>query len=527
MTFPSFVQTREASIGTAALLISSDLLVIQVSITPSRGLVWDATGDRFEASTWTTEGNLGESITMTLPCTDVAGWRDSVTGALIDVSAPDSYTHTYTGTIRFLDSTKRSIGKSVTLRPFVLPRGDGSTVDLDKLLPVPGVAGGSVLVPDSWSALVADAVAAAAAIGNADNLLTGTVADARLPVTAQAATLAATFGGLPAAYIDPRTMADGAVTTLSRGTLSASYGNSPAAISSGRIVHTPLTGANSAAYVEANLSGPARRIGAIVEWPAATGTLALVLPSGSWLGGITNAGVHATVTAAGTVSSGRYISPGGLVGTQTAAVGALTGRHTFEVGVDTRLQQITVWLDGKRILKYTDAAAFANLATYAIWELFEPNGTSDTPVIIHSAWADVEQVIPPSPIGTDVTPQAPTTSAIVATTGTYPITTSIASIGMGSVTATYPSSGKILARYSCWVDATAATGVVFGSQNAIGAQKIAGAGFVGRVTCETIMVGTPGASVTITPRMWTSAGTASVTVGGSAGDATISAINLR
>ncbi len=106
---------------------------------------------------------------MTLPCTDVAGWRDSVTGALIDVSAPDSYTHTYTSTIRFLDSTKHSIGKPVTLRPFVLPRGDGSTVDLDKLLPVPGVAGGSVLVPDSWSALVADAVAAAAAaaIGNA------------------------------------------------------------------------------------------------------------------------------------------------------------------------------------------------------------------------------------------------------------------------------------------------------------------------------------------------------------------------
>lgn len=163
MTFPSFVQTREVSIGTASLLISADPLVIEVTITPSRGLVWDATGDRFEASTLTTEGNLGESITMTLPCTDVVGWRDSVTGALIDVSAPGSYTHTYAGTIRFLDSTKHSIGKSVTLGRFVLPVGDGSPVDLDKLLPVPGVSGGSVLVPDSWSALVADAVAAAAA----------------------------------------------------------------------------------------------------------------------------------------------------------------------------------------------------------------------------------------------------------------------------------------------------------------------------------------------------------------------------
>ena len=193
MTFPSFVQTREASIGTASLLISADPLVIQVTITPSRGLVWDATGDRFESSTLVTEGNLGESITLDLPCTDVAGWRDSATGALIDVSAPDSYTHTYTAVVRFLDAGKHSTGRAVTLGPFVLPAGDGSPMDLDKLLPVPGVAGGSVLVPDSWSALVADAVAAAEAIGNADNLLTGTVADARLPVTAQAATLAATY----------------------------------------------------------------------------------------------------------------------------------------------------------------------------------------------------------------------------------------------------------------------------------------------------------------------------------------------
>ena len=160
MTFPSFVQTREASIGTASLLISADPLVIQVTITPSRGLVWDATGDRFESSTLVTEGNLGESITLDLPCTDVAGWRDSATGALIDVSAPDSYTHTYTAVVRFLDAGKHSTGRAVTLGPFVLPAGDGSPVDLDKLLPVPGVAGGSVLVPDSWSALVADAVAA-------------------------------------------------------------------------------------------------------------------------------------------------------------------------------------------------------------------------------------------------------------------------------------------------------------------------------------------------------------------------------
>lgn len=167
-----------------------------------------------------------------------------------------------------------------------------------------------MLVPDSWSALVADAVAAAAAIGNADNLLTGTVADARLPVTAQAATLAATFGGLPAAYIDPRTMADGAVTTLSRGTLSASYGNSPAAISSGRITFAPTSGSNSASYIEADLTAQCGRLGMEIEWPSGSDcTFALVIPAaGGWLAGIGNAGVHMTITSAGVVSCGRYVS---------------------------------------------------------------------------------------------------------------------------------------------------------------------------------------------------------------------------
>ena len=111
----------------------------------------------------------------------------------------------------------------MTLGRFVLPVGDGSPVDLDKLLPVPGVAGGSVLVPDSWSALVADAVAAAEAIGNADNLLTGTVADARLPVTAQAATLAATY--------TPRTNS----LTFAAGDISPIAGSGPSTIQNGGV----------------------------------------------------------------------------------------------------------------------------------------------------------------------------------------------------------------------------------------------------------------------------------------------------
>ena len=341
MTFPSFVQTREVSIGTASLLISADPLVIEVTITPSRGLVWDATGDRFEASTLTTKGNLGESITMTLPCTDVAGWRDSVTGALIDVSAPDSYTHTYTGTIRFLDWTNHSIGKSVTLGRFVLPAGDGSPVDLDKLLPVPGVSGGSVLVPDSWSALVADAVAAAEAIGNADNLLTGTVADARLPVTAQAATLAATF----AARTNSLTFAAGDISPIA--------GSGPSTIQNGGVF--PAWSLTKASAMTVGISA------VIPSHWTTYDVVAIGAPRTGVGGGVALRHSRISAGVGDNLSSGRIY--GNVVPTETGLVAGVLQSITLGSG-------LAVPASGKMLgLHVTRMVADAGDTTTDIWDL--------------------------------------------------------------------------------------------------------------------------------------------------------------
>jgi hypothetical protein len=166
MAFPVYVPTRTVAIGSASLLASADPLTLQVIVTPSRGLIWDATGERFERSQVTVLGTVGTAVTMALPRTDVAGWRDEATGALIDVSVSGSYSHTYTALVSFLDAAGHSLGlASAIIGPFTLPAGDGSTVDLDKMLTAPTVAGGAVAVPDAWSGLVAAAQAAVAAMG--------------------------------------------------------------------------------------------------------------------------------------------------------------------------------------------------------------------------------------------------------------------------------------------------------------------------------------------------------------------------
>ena len=373
----------------------------------------------------------------------------------------------------------------------------------------------------------------AAAIGNADNLLTGTVADARLPVTAQAATLAATFGGLPAAYIDPRTMADGAVTTLSRGTLSASYGNSPAAISSGRITFAPTSGSNSASYIEADLTAQCGRLGMEIEWPSGSDcTFALVIPAaGGWLAGIGNAGVHMTITSAGVVSCGRYIS-NSLVGTQTTRIGPQTGRHSIEVLLDTKRTEITVLVDGVTIHRYVDATAWSYLSDRAIWELFLANGTSGTPGYIRSAWADVEKVIPPSPLGLQIPQVRKGYGAMFSDAASINLSTTYRStIAIGTLSVYVPPSGRMLCRYRTWItaNALATNRRVYGSIAGAADQALMWGGQLGAVTCEVVVTGTPGALQVLTPQMWAedASGTVTVTVSSTSGVTVMSAIPLE
>lgn len=165
MAFPEYVPVRAVSVGGAMVIESSDLIRIRVTIKASKSLVWDATGYRFEkrqAGVIATS-ELGSEVTISLPRTDVAGWRDPALNAIIDVSAEGSYTHRYTALVEFLDANLKSLGISpVTLGPFVVPAGDG-TIDLDKTVPASSVSGELIMVPDLWGQLVAEAQAAAVA----------------------------------------------------------------------------------------------------------------------------------------------------------------------------------------------------------------------------------------------------------------------------------------------------------------------------------------------------------------------------
>ena len=131
-------------------------------MTASRPLVWAATGYRFENVGTQSTSEPGSEVVLTLPRTDVQGWKDGRSGAILDVSAEGAYSHRYIAQVRYLDEAGRSIGVPFTIGPFVLPEGSG-VLDLDTTVPASTVAGDAVSVPDSWGADVLAARAAAEA----------------------------------------------------------------------------------------------------------------------------------------------------------------------------------------------------------------------------------------------------------------------------------------------------------------------------------------------------------------------------
>jgi len=162
MPYPVGITTRAVTMGGATALESAEPLILQAIIQSSRGLIWGASGWRFPSLARTVTSTAGAEITVELPVTDLPGWRlIDAEGSILDVSVPGSYTHTYTVTLIALTAADKIVSQRI-LGPFVLPTGDGSPVDLDTLLPAGTVAGGAVLVPDTWGPLVVAAEAAAA-----------------------------------------------------------------------------------------------------------------------------------------------------------------------------------------------------------------------------------------------------------------------------------------------------------------------------------------------------------------------------
>lgn len=163
MPHPEYIPVRDVSVGGAAVMESSALLRISASIKASRPLIWADTGYRFESMKLTILGELGSEVVFPVPRTDLQGWKDPRSNQFVDVSAEGAYSHRYTVEVELCDANGVGLGlPSYTIGPFVVPEGDGA-IDLDKLVPVGTVSGDSVSIPDSWSAAVAAAEAAALA----------------------------------------------------------------------------------------------------------------------------------------------------------------------------------------------------------------------------------------------------------------------------------------------------------------------------------------------------------------------------
>ena len=173
MPFQPGIVTRAVTVGGSSTAESAQDLVLEATLsavvmcedgsTRPASLIWEATGWRYESAPETTKGAAGEQVSFEPPVSDQPGWRDGEIGFILDVSAPGTHTHLYV--IELV--TRRGWGELSRriIGPFALPTEDLSPVDADALVDVPTVAGTVVSVPDSWSAQVAQAVAAA---GSAD-----------------------------------------------------------------------------------------------------------------------------------------------------------------------------------------------------------------------------------------------------------------------------------------------------------------------------------------------------------------------
>ncbi|WP_431800297.1 hypothetical protein [Microbacterium kunmingense] len=213
MAFPEYVPTRVVTVGGAISVEDADsLLRVAVEIRSSHSLIWDATGYRFEKTGKAAISELGTEVSVILPRTDVDGWKDAATGAYIDVSEPDSYTHRYTAVIRFINQDGRTIGTTYTVGPFVLPAGTGA-VDLDKMVPASSIPGGQVSIPDVWGQMVAAAEAAAAAaeaaLIDSDSFIASQITT---PATETRSALEDTLASTVAWAKNPDTLVSGALT---------------------------------------------------------------------------------------------------------------------------------------------------------------------------------------------------------------------------------------------------------------------------------------------------------------------------
>lgn len=314
-----------------------------------------------------------------------------------------------TGTV--YQVTERISGQSPFTYYVQVPHDRGSTLDLRDLAGwVGNTSGGSGVLtvngedPDGFGNIVVSAADIGAQPADADLAGLATLGDG-FPYRASSVWSARTGGQLrddlglmgtyPVAYSDFAAAANGAPTALSTGQAATTFGNASLTVTSGALVHTPFNGSNSAGYLQSQLSSRLRRIGATVSWASgANGGLVLVVPLAAWVNNsYTAAGVHLVVYGNGQWHCSYWNGTNETNYLQWENDGKFTDcrdgvQRDVEVWLDP--DQARVWIilpDGKTVTG-THSAIGTHTSTYAVWELYESDGTTTTPGKIHAVWAD-------------------------------------------------------------------------------------------------------------------------------------------
>lgn len=161
MAYPAGVVTRPLTLGVGTRFEDGTPLGITATVKASRSLVWSADGTPLLASGTKLTAPDGDTVTFTLPVTDQGGYLTN-TGEAVILGDGD-HTHTYTIEGQFTKGGLTLV--PFKIGPFVVPTGDGSPLDADKLIPVTGGDGSSVSVPDQWSDAISTLQAQIAALG--------------------------------------------------------------------------------------------------------------------------------------------------------------------------------------------------------------------------------------------------------------------------------------------------------------------------------------------------------------------------
>jgi lysophospholipase L1-like esterase len=181
MAYPAGVITRPVSFGPAFELEDGDPVGMKVTFKATRpGVLWMATGQPAVSKELTKTSNDGVEESLPLPVTNQAGWGDGDGNAI--VPGPDGHVFLYLVTITYTQGGFPMPGTTPRSKVVAIPEGDGTALDLDKLMSLTSPGGTLVSVPDIWSGLIDEAWAAAtlaqAALVDSTEFVISTTADA-------------------------------------------------------------------------------------------------------------------------------------------------------------------------------------------------------------------------------------------------------------------------------------------------------------------------------------------------------------